>query len=178
MNSSIFCKIPGFDNYMISPEGELLSLSRKNNQGEMSNIQRIMKWATTGKYYKNGRPYLGTYILSNSGKRVSVKAHRLVAKVFCENKDNKKYVNHKDGNTTNNSYLNLEWVTASENQKHAYSTGLKKYYKERKFSKENIIEIRKLIEDSKISLSKIAQKFNGTIGDIVAIKDNVTYQDF
>jgi hypothetical protein len=35
-------------------------------------------------------------------------------------------VNHKDGNTLNNHSDNLEWVTKSENMKHAYEQGLNK----------------------------------------------------
>lgn len=52
--------------------------------------------------------------------------HRLVAQVFIENKDNKPCVNHIDGNKSNNNINNLEWVTYSENNRHAYRTGLKK----------------------------------------------------
>ena len=33
-------------------------------------------------------------------------------------------INHKDGNTLNNSIDNLEWCTASQNSKHAVDTGL------------------------------------------------------
>jgi predicted DNA-binding protein YlxM (UPF0122 family) len=46
--------------------------------------------------------------------------HRLVAKHFIDNPDNKLEVNHKDGNKDNNHYLNLEWMTHSENFAHAY----------------------------------------------------------
>lgn len=52
--------------------------------------------------------------------------HRLVAKYFCDGYAEGLVVNHKDGNKTNNHYTNLEWVTQSENVKHAFSTGLAK----------------------------------------------------
>ncbi len=41
-----------------------------------------------------------------------------------ENPNNKCCINHIDGNKLNNSLNNLEWVTTSENMKHAYKLGL------------------------------------------------------
>lgn len=47
--------------------------------------------------------------------------HQLVASHFIPNPDGKQFVNHKDGNKTNNKVENLEWVTQSENTQHYYN---------------------------------------------------------
>lgn len=52
--------------------------------------------------------------------------HRLIAFIFLDNTNNKKFVNHIDGNKLNNHVRNLEWCTASENEKHSYSVLNKK----------------------------------------------------
>lgn len=71
------------------------------------------------------RGYPRVYLQINGKKKV-MKIHRLVAELFVPNPDNKREVNHKDGNKRNNNADNLEWCTRSENLKHAYRTGLRK----------------------------------------------------
>lgn len=43
------------------------------------------------------------------------KIHRLVAKAFIPNPNNKSEVNHKDEDKTNNCLTNLEWITRKDN---------------------------------------------------------------
>jgi hypothetical protein len=52
--------------------------------------------------------------------------HRLVALAFCRKEEGKEYVNHIDGNTTNNKASNLEWCTQKENAQHAVRLGLRR----------------------------------------------------
>lgn len=62
--------------------------------------------------------------LQIEGKQKRMRVHRLVAETFIPNPENKPFVNHIDGNRSNNNVENLEWVTPSENTQHAVVTGL------------------------------------------------------
>lgn len=59
-----------------------------------------------------------------NGKQKRMRVHRMVALTFIDNPDNKPYVNHINGNRSDNNVENLEWVTPSENTQHAVDTGL------------------------------------------------------
>lgn len=63
--------------------------------------------------------------LCKNSKIFNASVHRLVAEAFIPNPDNLPCVNHIDGNKRNNTIQNLEWCSYSENNLHAYKTGLK-----------------------------------------------------
>jgi len=52
------------------------------------------------------------------------RVHRLVALAFLPTDPTRPHVNHKDGVKTNNHVKNLEWVSHTENVRHAVSMGL------------------------------------------------------
>jgi hypothetical protein len=65
-----------------------------------------------------------TVKFNNNGKQKTMYIHRLIALAIIPNPQNKKEVNHKDGNKNNNYPSNLEWVTRHENIEHAFRMGL------------------------------------------------------
>ena len=91
--------------YTVTPEGEVFGRSRTK--------ARKLHICNSG--YRRVTLYKDKKYRSHS-------VHRLVAQAYLNNPERKPDVNHKDGNKLNNSVANLEWVTKSENVKHAFAT--------------------------------------------------------
>jgi hypothetical protein len=72
---------------------------------------------------KHKRGYLAVTLRYDGHSHVEL-IHRMVAKTFVPNPNNLPMVNHKDGNKHNPKASNLEWVTPSENVRHAIENGL------------------------------------------------------
>jgi hypothetical protein len=84
---------------------------------------------------KNSKGRITTgYVHTNGYTKVALESkcralHRLVGQVFLPNPENKKQINHKDGNKQNNSLDNLEWADASDNCIHRTNILHVKYLK-------------------------------------------------
>ena len=107
--------------YQVSNTGIVKSYDRKVSC--KSGATRLCKGKIL-KQFENERGYL-CVVLTKDKKSKIAKVHRLVAKTFLDNFDNKPQVNHIDGDKRNNNIGNLEWVTNSENMLHAYAIGLR-----------------------------------------------------
>lgn len=68
----------------------------------------------------------GYAIVTIIGQGGRVRVHNLVAETFLGKKPFGSQVNHKDGNKLNNTPGNLEYISQTENLRHAFRTGLMK----------------------------------------------------
>lgn len=112
----MFKDVKGFEGlYKVNEEGVIVSTPRNGNGYK----EHIMSHSTDSDGYEVCK-------LRNKDKVITKKIHRAVAEAHLPNPENKPQINHKDGNKKNNHIDNLEWVTASENIRHARQLGLQK----------------------------------------------------
>jgi hypothetical protein len=114
-SNEIWKNIEEYPKYQVSNHGRIKSLDFNGTKKK-----KILTPVVTRKGYLNINLYL-------NGKIKNIPIHRLVAKAFIENPENKPQVNHIDGNKKNNNVSNLEWCTNQENMLHAFKTGLNKH---------------------------------------------------
>lgn len=103
------------------------------------------------KQFVDDRGYHKLEIRTELNKTYYVGVHFLELMSFCPITNTDLYVpNHKDGNPGNNMLYNLEWMTVSENTRHALDTGLANYKGENNpraiLTNEIVHEICKLAE--------------------------------
>lgn len=99
--------------------------------------------------------------LSLNGKIKNLTVHRLVAKAFIPNPENKETVNHISGNKHDNRVENLEWLTVEENNNHALINNLKpkgENHGSAKLTRKEVLEIRELYKN-KIKITEIQKLY-------------------
>jgi hypothetical protein len=158
-----------------------------SNQGRVRSKDWLQKHSSSGKLFKKKGKFMtireGTawngytpVAITVNGKQVPFLLHRIVANAFIPNPENKPFVNHKNGIKTDNRPENLEWVTRSENAKHAFRIGLQSNkgdkHPKHKLTNSEVISIRLRYSLGESSW-KIFKSFNGAqsytnIKDIIA----------
>lgn len=197
-NAEVWRDIVGYEGlYQVSNFGRVKSLKRKyiNQYGEFGEKEEFIKKQKLSAFDKSQKDTKGYFVVSlaNNDRGKWVRVHRLVATAFLPNPHNLPEVNHKDGNKQNNNVDNLEWVTRSQNNLHAWRTGLRakgetervKKIKEhtlglKNISKEMVLDIFKNCKSGIKGLSAraFANKYGISVQTVCNIKDlkNETYR--
>jgi hypothetical protein len=140
----------------------------------VSNLGRFKNSCGTimNNYKVNENGYIRVYIYNKT-----FALHRLVALTFLENPENKKTVNHKDGNKLNNSIDNLEFATVKEQQIHKFEIGLgnnftrkiKQYDLEGKFIQEfnSIVDASKKMGVNKSNIRGVLIGYRKSAGGFI-----------
>ena len=149
---------------------------------DQANIKRVNSGIKNNGKIKMIKTYITGGVTGSRYQAISINSapdkylHRIVAKAFIANPDNKETVNHKDANKLNNSVSNLEWASYTENAMHANSMGINVEHA-RSLTYEQALEIRELWVTTDlrlIDLAKMYEVYSGTIKNIVKFK---TYKE-
>ena len=148
---------------------------------EVSNDGRIFDVVKgfEAKPYLGNNGYFTINLKTTECNRKPFTIHRLVAWEFCPKRDLSLTVNHIDCNKLNNMYWNLEWVTQSENSKHAFENGLIHNKGENngssRLTERDICEICQMLKDPGIKASDIAKIYNVSSYHIREIANGVAW---
>lgn len=120
LKNEIWKDIPEYEGlYQISNYGRI-----KSNDKIVSFNRHFVKGRIMAGYGNEKKNQYHRVQLYKNNKYTVIYTHQLVAKLFLDNPKNLPQVNHINGIKLDNRVCNLEWVSESENLRHAVKTGL------------------------------------------------------
>tara|TARA_R110002167_G_scaffold59270_7_gene167851 strand:- start:1863 stop:2375 length:513 start_codon:yes stop_codon:yes gene_type:complete len=154
--------------YEVSETGDMRLLVDKSNLVAGT----ILKGHTRKK--KDGSQSYRVYHIQAEGKKVHVSAHREVLMAFVGPPPTADHqCAHYDGSPTNNHFSNLRWATAAENTADKVRHG-RHLDGHRKFTKEQVLEMRAMRESGK-TFAQIRAVFKISTGNLSAIINRKTW---
>lgn len=141
--------------YQISSFGRVKSLERyKNGRGG----SKILVKESILKNRLTNFGYLVCHLRTGGSEYPLI--HRLVAKSFINNPEEKPTVNHVNADKTDNNVSNLEWSTHSEQMKHAVVHELLERRGPPKYTKQKKLEILNYFNDNEVSILQLSKLFS------------------
>lgn len=153
----MFKDVKDYPKYEVDQRGEV----RRKSTG------RVLNWIDNGKGYKMVKLYNEA---KPQGRLCLV--HRVVMFAWANEPCGGRDVNHIDGDKSNNALSNLEWVTKSQNTRHAHITGL--FSSRNKLTIEDVAEIRQLSSDG-FTDEELATKYSVRSSIINKIRNRRLY---
>jgi len=142
LEKEVWKEVEGYEGYYeVSNLGHVRSLDRvipHATQGSQKVKGKVLKQTLRNKYYR--------VILARDNHKNHQSVHRIVAKAFIPNPENKESVDHINNDKLDNRASNLNWVTVYENSSKARREGFYRVGEEHLQSKITAKEVKEILD--------------------------------
>lgn len=156
--------------YQVSTFGRSRSIARKTKFGATFHRVRYLSPQLSNQGYAR------LTVRMDDGTKKTFLLHRLVARAFIPNPENKPQINHKNFNRADNRIENLEWATASENNTHVCDAGRKRPWGQIKLKNFQVKEIKSRLISGKETHKTIALDYDVSASAIDSISVGRTWK--